>query len=157
MESLRDWVLLLGGTALLSAVIGALAPPGAKQAFRVLCAVSVLYAVLLPLRGFSLASLDLEGLLQPQTQTQEAADARAQDAALLAAQITLRQEIEGALQRAGLTQLAVEVRCARFDDGIAPAQITLRGTGDRAAVLSALQPFLTAHTRWTLTEEAHDD
>ncbi|MBQ4365119.1 MAG: hypothetical protein II804_02525 [Clostridia bacterium] len=64
MESLRDWVLLLGGTALLSAVIGALAPPGAKQAFRVLCAVSVLYAVLLPLRGFSLASLDLEGLLQ---------------------------------------------------------------------------------------------
>ena len=130
MESLRDWVLLLGGTALLSAVIGALAPPRAKQAFRVLCAVSVLYAVLLPLRGFSLASLDLEGLLQPQTQTQEAADARAQDAALLAAQITLRQEIEGALQRAGQTRLAVEVRCARFDDGIAPAQITLRGTGD---------------------------
>ena len=157
MESLRDWVLLLGGTALLSAVIGALAPPGAKQAFRVLCAVSVLYAVLLPLRGFSLASLDLEGLLQPQTQTQEAADARAQDAALLAAQITLRQEIEGALQRAGQTRLAVEVRCARFDDGIAPAQITLRGTGDRAAVLSALQPFLTVHTRWTLTEGAHDD
>ena len=64
MESLRDWVLLLGGTALLSAVIGALAPPGAKQAFRVLCAVSVLYAVLLPLRGITLDRLDFDGCSQ---------------------------------------------------------------------------------------------
>ena len=157
MASMRDWVLLLSGTALLAAAIGALVPPGTKQAFRVLCAVAVLYTVLLPLRGITLDRLDFEGLLQPQTQTQETLEARSRDAALLAAQTTLRQEIETALQQAGQTRLSVEVRCARFDDGIAPTQITLRGAGDRAAVASALQPFLTAHTEWVLTEDTHDD
>ncbi len=157
MESMREWVLLLGGTALFAAAVGALVPPGARQAFRVLCALAVLYAVLLPLRDVSFEKMDPDRLLQPRAQTQEALEARTRDAALLAAQATLRQEIETALQQAGLTELTFEVRCAQFDEGIAAAQIILRGRGDRAAVSAALQPFLTAHTRWTLTEETHDD
>ena len=157
MESMREWVLLLSGTALLSAAVGALVPPGARQAFRVLCALAVLYAVLLPLRGLSLNRLDLESLLQPQAQTKEMLDARAEDAALLAANATLRREMEAALQQAGQTQLSVEVRCARFEDGIAPAQIILRGAGDKAAAAAALQPFLTSHTEWTLLTEETDD
>lgn len=157
MESLRDWVLLLSGAALLSAVIGALVPPGARGAFRVLCAVAVLYAVLLPLRGVSFEKLDPDVWLQPQPQTQEALNLLVQDAAVLAAQTALRQEIETALQQAGQTSLSVAVRCAQFDDGVAPAQITLRGKGDKAAVAAALQPYLTAHTEWSLTEESHDD
>ena len=157
MASMRDWVLLLSGTALLAAAIGTLVPQGTKQVFRVLCAVAVLYTVLLPLRGITLDRLDFDGLLQTQTQTQETLEARSQDAAVLAAQTTLRQEIETALRQAGQTQLSVEVRCAHYDDGIAPVQITLHGAGDRAAVASALQPFLTAHTEWVLTEETHDD
>lgn len=157
MESLRDWVLLLSGTALLSAVCGALIPPGARGAFRVLCTLAVLYAVLLPLRGVSADTFDFDGWPEPQTQVQEALEARTQDAALLAAQTTLQKEIETALRRAGQTALSVGVRCARFDDGIAPARIILRGKGDKAAVAAVLAPYLTARTKWSLTEEKHDD
>ena len=91
MENLRSWVLLLAGTALASAVIGALAPAGEnKRAFRVLCAVVLLYAALSPLRGVSLDRLDLDALLQPDTAQETELNARAADAAVLAA--------EGALQ-----------------------------------------------------------
>ena len=76
---------------------------------------------------------------------------------MLAAQTALRSEIETALRGAGQTSLSVEVQCARFDDGIAPARIILRGKGDKAAVAAALQPYLTAQTEWSLTEEEHDD
>ena len=156
MESLRSWVLLLSGTALLTAAIGALAPPGAKQAFRVLCAVALLYTALLPLRGVSFSRLELDNWLQPQVQAQEALNLRAQDAAVLASQRLLRQEIETALHEAGQA-LSVDVRCARFEDGIAPTEITLRGSADKKSVEEVLQPFLTVHTRWMLLTEDTDD
>ena len=58
MESLRAWVLVLAGTALFGAVVGALAPEGGtRRAFRVLFAVVFLYVCLLPLR--SLPALQL--------------------------------------------------------------------------------------------------
>jgi len=153
MESLREWVLLLSGTALLAAAVATLVPPGAKQAFRVLCAVAALYAVLLPLRGLSFDRLDPQAWLRPAPDAQETMEVRREEAAVLAAQTALQREIGQALQRAGLTALAIEVRCAVFEDGIAPQRILLRGTADKAAVAAVLRPFLTKHTVWKLVTE----
>ncbi len=159
MESLRAWVLLLSGTAVLSALVSALVPPGAnRQAFRVLCAVALLYVLVLPLQGKSANRLPFASSLREQTQESAALEERTLDAVTLAAQTTLQTALEDKLRSAGLTEVRAEVRCARFADGIAPATIILRGKADEEAARRVLQPFLTAHTEWTiLTEETDVD
>lgn len=156
MDTLRTWVLLLSGTAVLSALAGAMVPQGAnRQAFRVLCAAALLYALVLPLRGKSVDRMTFD-LLPGQTQA-AAFEEKTQDAATLAAQAALQTALENKLQQAGQSAVRVQVRCARFDDGIAPARITLRGSADKAAMEALLQPFLTAHTVWTLEPEERDE
>ena len=155
MESLRAWVLVLAGTALFGAVVGALASEGAnRRAFRVLFAAAFLYVCLLPLRSLSEKQADVASLLTAQPEQEASLSARADDAAVLAAQAMLETSIEETLARNGVARCVVSVCCAAFDDGVAPETITVRGHFSPEKVRALLQPFLTAQTQlYLLTEE----
>lgn len=157
MESLRAWVLLLAGTAFCGAAVGVLLPEGGKRTFRALCAVVFLYVCLLPLRSFSARETDLSSLLTTEEDAAASLSKQASDAAVLALQTLLQTKIEETLVQNGVTNCAVTVRCAAYDDGIAPEQITVRGSFSKETVTPLLQPFMTAKTKLQLLTEAEDE
>ena len=154
METLRAWVLSLAGTSLLAAAVGALMPEGGqKRAFRAFCAVLFLYACLLPLRAVSLRDADLSALLTTDRDASQSFAAKEDDAALLAAQTLLETKIEETLAQNGLSGCEVTVRCASYDDGIAPETITVRGAFPAEKARALLQPLLTKTTALKLLTE----
>jgi hypothetical protein len=157
MESLRAWVLLLAGTAFCGAAIGVLLPEGGKRTFRALCAVVFLYVCLLPLRSLSAKETDLASLLTTGEDASSSFSKQASDAAVLAAQTLLQTKIEETLAQSGVEDCVVTVRCALYDDGIAPEQITVRGSFPRDRVQTLLLSFLTANTKLQLLTEAEDE
>ena len=156
MESLRAWVLLLAGTAFCGAAIGVLLPEGGKRTFRALCAVVFLYVCLLPLRSFSARETDFSSLLTTEEDAASFSE-RSADAAVLAAQTLLQTKIEETLAQSGVEDCVVTVRCAAYDDGIAPEQITVRSSFSKDRVQTLLLPFLTANTKLQLLTEAEDE
>lgn len=150
MESLRAWVLLLAGTAFCGAAVGVLLPEGGKRTFRVLCAVSLLYVCLLPLRSLSARETDLSSLLTTEEDASASFSERAADAAVLAAETLLQTKIEETLAQNGIMDCVVTVRCTSRGDGIAPEELTVRGSFSREAVTQLLQPYLTADTQLQL-------
>lgn len=154
MDACRAWVLLLCGVSFATAAAGALIPGGStKGAFRVLTAVVVLYALLLPLQNRTGAQVDFEALLPDRQAQEESFAARAEDAQLLSLQQALETEIARSLQKHGFSGCVVRVECAAFSDGLAPTTITVRGKLGKAALEPVLQPYLTSHTRWELFTE----
>ena len=154
MEACRAWVLLLSGVAFATAAAGALIPAGpTKGAFRVLTAVVVLYALLLPLQNRTRAQVDFEALLPDRQEQQTLLEDRAEEAQKLMLQQALETEIASSLREHGFSGCVVRVACAAFSDGLAPKVITVRGSIDAKTLESLLQPYLTAHTRWVLMTE----
>ncbi len=154
MEHLRTWVLLLCGVALASAAIGALLPQGqSKAAFRVLTGVVFLYALVLPLKNLGHAQTLPDSLRSALPENEQALSQKSADARLLAANQVLEAAIADALRTAGYPDASVRVQCAEFDDGIAPQHITVRGNLEKDKLQAILQPFLTAHTAWILSED----
>ncbi len=158
MESLRAWVLVLAGTSLLAAAVGALlSESGQKRAFRALCAVVFLYVCLLPLRSLSATETDLAVLLTTDGDARGSFAEKQDAAAVLAAQTLLETKITQTLAQNGLSGCTVTVRCVSTDDGIAPSRITVRGRFSAETVRKLLRPYLTKTTELELlTEGEHD-
>lgn len=154
MDTLRTWVLLLCGVAVVSAVFGALLPEGeSKGAFRVLTAIVFLYALVLPLRSTANADDWVDKLLFSKLPDAGALEQSAADAKILAANRATETAITDALHAAGYPDVSVKVQCAEANDGIAPQTITVRGNVPTDKLKKILKPYLAAHTQWALLTE----
>ena len=154
MDTLRTWVLLLCGTAIASALLGALLPEEEnKGAFRVLTAIVLLFALVQPLQHIRNADAWPGSALTVSLPDEQALADTAADAKLLAANRTIETAITQVLRDAGYPDVSVRVDCALVDDKIAPQRITVHGTIQADTLRALLRPYLTAHTSLLLLTE----
>lgn len=125
MEKIKSQIILITFVTIVSTVLLCVVPQGKmRNAFKLLCAVVIIYSVVSPLVNFDFDSLDFDSLLDFSSESESFSD-EADNAALIAANEGYSDAAEKLLLKNNLKVSRIESECAIRGETIVLEKMTV--------------------------------
>lgn len=127
MEKIKSQIIIIVIVTIVSTVLLCVVPQGKlRSAFKILCALVIVYSIIAPFASFDFDSLDFDSLFEKEEQ-RELYSNQSNDAALMAANEGFERAAEGLLKENGYEIESIEAECAIEEDEVILKRLTIYG------------------------------